>query len=243
MPTSNKYGITPGIEIIEQVNPISIFDIGIGFGKWGFLSREYLEVWKWDKNLYGDPFKFKWSIKIDGAEVFGKYIKELQHNIYDNIYIEDIFTLIDKLDKYDLFILSDVVEHFKKDKGQTLVRKCYEKANKAILIITPIVFFQQGNTCGNKAENHRSLWAMNDFKAYEKVHITYTKGHLIAVISKIDKKFTVQSTYKIHSMLSRFIGFLQSRNITKYGIENYNRGAILKFYLRIRNYRKKLNSC
>ena len=52
MPTGNKYVIVPMIKLIEQINPKSVFDVGIGFGKWGFLLREYLDVWDWDETLY-----------------------------------------------------------------------------------------------------------------------------------------------------------------------------------------------
>ena len=231
MPTSNKYIITPVIKLVEQIKPSSVLDVGLGFGKWGFLLREYLEVWSWDKNLY-DAYenKFKWSLSIDGVEICGKYVKDLQRNIYDKIFIEDVFMAVDKVANYDLFILGDVIEHFEKEKGKILLDKCFDKANKAVLVMTPATFFPQEGMYGNFAEKHKSLWTEDDFKKYGKVYLSYTRGGLIIILSKTDKNFKFENRYKLIGLLNKFIAFLQASNIRNYGIENYNRGFILGLY-------------
>lgn len=45
MPTSTWKNISTFIEIIRSVQPRSFLDIGIGFGRWGLLVREYTDVW------------------------------------------------------------------------------------------------------------------------------------------------------------------------------------------------------
>ena len=42
--------ITDIMQLITIANPKSILDIGVGFGKYGYLSREYLEIWTKNKN-------------------------------------------------------------------------------------------------------------------------------------------------------------------------------------------------
>ena len=37
--------ITPIVSLVQAAEPTSVLDIGVGFGKWGFLLREYIEVW------------------------------------------------------------------------------------------------------------------------------------------------------------------------------------------------------
>jgi len=239
MPTSNKYIITPVIKLVEQIRPKSVLDVGAGFGKWGFLLREYCEVWNWDNALYNDKDKFRWAVKIDGVEICGKYIKDLQRNIYDRIFIGDVFQLIGELDNYDLIILGDVIEHFDKDTGRRLLEKCCDKANKAVIVMTPIVFSPQGDACGNAAERHVSLWTKGDFGPFGKVHASYIKGSLIAVISRIDKRFKFENRYKCAGFLNKFIASMQSKNIKNYGIENSNRGIIMNIYARAQRFRDK----
>jgi hypothetical protein len=42
-------------------------EIGVGFGKYGLLLREYLEIWG-EGEVYED-----WLRKIDGIEIFEAY--------------------------------------------------------------------------------------------------------------------------------------------------------------------------
>jgi hypothetical protein len=69
MPSSSWKHISKTIEQIWDISPTSVLDIGIGFGKWGFLLREYLEV------CQGRYQKSEWCIKIDGIEIFEPYIQ------------------------------------------------------------------------------------------------------------------------------------------------------------------------
>ena len=45
MPSSQHYHISKIMDLIININPMSILDIGTGFGKYGVLCREYLELW------------------------------------------------------------------------------------------------------------------------------------------------------------------------------------------------------
>jgi len=78
MGTSNWQNISYNIELIRKINPESILDIGVGFGRWGFLFREFLEIWD-DENYSG-----KWKRKIDGVEIFPDYIKEYHNYFHTN---------------------------------------------------------------------------------------------------------------------------------------------------------------
>jgi len=111
MPSSQHYHISKIMDNIIALKPKSILDIGTGFGKYGALCREYLELWDGRQ-------KYEFTRRIDGVEVFGKYITPLHKFVYNNIFSEDIIELIDRLDfKYELVLLIDVLEHFNKDQG------------------------------------------------------------------------------------------------------------------------------
>jgi hypothetical protein len=56
------------MDLIVNINPNSVLDIGTGFGKYGLLCREYLELWDGRQNYD------KFLRRIDGVEAFESYI-------------------------------------------------------------------------------------------------------------------------------------------------------------------------
>ena len=60
MPTCHHTYISDTLDVVRKLKPRSILDVGIGFGKWGLLFREYLDV------MAGRVFPDQWQIKIDG---------------------------------------------------------------------------------------------------------------------------------------------------------------------------------
>src|SRR3990172_689042 len=98
MPTSHHHQISKIIEVIISVKPDSVLDIGIGFGKYGVLLREYLELWNNEGHQYNHFTK-----RIDGIEAFKHYITPIHEYVYDNILIGDALELIDRIEpRYDL---------------------------------------------------------------------------------------------------------------------------------------------
>ncbi|MBW2991727.1 glycosyltransferase family 1 protein, partial [Candidatus Woesearchaeota archaeon] len=84
MPTSSPHQINEIMGEIMELDPSSILDIGVGFGKYGFLCREYLELWDYNNKRYGE-----WKREIDGIEVYEDYITDIQRKVYNNIFIGD----------------------------------------------------------------------------------------------------------------------------------------------------------
>lgn len=110
MPTSNLEVIEPVLRFILDENPQSILDVGMGFGKYGFLCREYLEI------LKHDVFKKEdWKVQIDGVEAFEEYISPVHRHIYNSFFIGDIQENLPILfeSDYDLYIFADCLEHMK----------------------------------------------------------------------------------------------------------------------------------
>jgi hypothetical protein len=148
-----------------QLQPRSILEIGTGFGKYGFLFREYLDIW----NAASDPSRLapeNWKVKIDGIECFQPYISDVQRRIYNRIIIGDAQSEIDRLGAYDLIFLGDVIEHFPKADGQRLLDKCMARANRLVLVTTPNYFNPQGPEYGNECETHHCLWTREDFARF-----------------------------------------------------------------------------
>jgi hypothetical protein len=156
MPTSFPQQISTIVRFIMHLNPKSILDIGVGFGKYGMLSREYLEVWGHESN-YG-----RFTRRIDGIEAFPEYLTPLHKYVYDHIYPGNALKVVDTLEiSYDLVIMVDVLEHFSKKEGKALIAKLLKK-HRGVLISTPKEFLEQHDTFENEFETHRSHWSCSD---------------------------------------------------------------------------------
>ena len=156
MPTSYPNTITTVVETIQALAPASILDIGCGFGKYGLLCREYLDIW------FLRYRKQEWATRIDAVEVFEQYLTPVHWYIYNNIYIGDIKELVDKLDNYDLALMFDIIEHFEKQEGLDLLAKIKNKC-KNILLSTPSTPIRTMDIMGNIHQEHKSLWKLEDF--------------------------------------------------------------------------------
>ena len=169
MPSSTYKIINQTVENVLKINPSSILDIGIGFGKYGFLCREYLECWN-DRT-----FPNQWKVKIDGIEIFQKYA-DLSHNknIYDNIFVNNVMEILSELPKYDLLIAMDVIEHLPKKDGEALLFLMAHRAQKAVMINVPT-----GNWLNNKVvsnnphEAHQAIWIEEDLEKYGRQFRSY----------------------------------------------------------------------
>ena len=80
MDTSNWQNISFCINAIRRIQPTKILDVGVGFGKWGILCREFIEVWN------GRTHSMNWKLQIDGVEIFAPNIEEYHKFFYSNIF-------------------------------------------------------------------------------------------------------------------------------------------------------------
>lgn len=84
MPTSWYQAIPLILDKMLQEHPQSILDVGIGFGKYGVLLREALDV---SREKYR---KKDWTVQIDGVEAFKSYRNPIHDYIYNRIYYDSI---------------------------------------------------------------------------------------------------------------------------------------------------------
>ena len=109
------------IQLILKLKPESFLDIGVGCGKWGFLFREYTDIWE------GRALKRQWKSQIDGIEIFAPLIQDYQSAMYKRIFVGNAYTLIDELHSYDFVWAFDLLAAFEKQKGMKMVLKMREK--------------------------------------------------------------------------------------------------------------------
>lgn len=159
MPSSFFNQISDIVNLIVLTEPKSMLDVGIGFGKYGFLAREYVDV-NANTESYGTG-----KIVIDGVEAFPEYITPLHRLIYDDIHIGDAKEILPKLERrYDLLVMIDVLEHFTYEDGLKILELCGARARN-VLISTPSIMEVQGAVFGNDFETHQFQWNKQHLKS------------------------------------------------------------------------------
>jgi len=182
MPTSNHRIITSVIDKIKSIDrarPIlSVLDVGIGFGKYGFLVRELLDI---RMNRYD---KKDWVVEIDGVEIFKDYITPVHDYIYDAIYTGSIVDIMSTLHNYDLVMLFDILEHLPKKRGREVIKTLYSKTNTLFICSFPDTLKDDANIeWKNPAERHQCLWTKSEVELL--IGEMYTLG--INTYSKVKK--------------------------------------------------------
>ena len=184
MPSSRPNTIPTVIHLVRQLKPRSILDVGVGFGKWGHLFREYTDILEAER----DPPRYKranWQVRIDGIEGYAAYITGMHRYLYNEIHIGNARNLIRKLPRYDLIFAGDIIEHFEKAVGFQFLRDALRLANRAVVITTPKFDTGQEDLCGNEFERHRSLWSAKDFHTFPNAIVkAIDRATLVAVLLK-----------------------------------------------------------
>lgn len=158
---SSRYDLIPLVlNIVTNQKPKSILDVGIGYGKYGALFREYLDIWDVSK-----PYEER-KVKLYGVEAFERYDNPIWQ-VYDKVFTQDVLTilpLLSELGKFDLLFLGDVIEHFTKEEGKRILSEIqYDK----LIVITPEVVSAQGAVYDNPYEVHKSSWIIDDFPGFD----------------------------------------------------------------------------
>ncbi len=160
MGTSNLEVIEPILRFVMDINPSSILDMGVGFGKYGFLCREYLELVKNRKHR-----REGWKVRIDGIEIFAPYIDEHQVAIYDDIFLANICgdTAMKIIKRgYGLYLMTDVFEHL--PCWETILTEIPAKAS--LVVTTPNGYYEQGEVFGNAHETHVAHFDVEKLKSF-----------------------------------------------------------------------------
>jgi len=148
MPTSHPALISPVATKILEVQPKRVLDIGVGFGKWGTLTREYTDVWSW---RFYQP---EWKTVIEGIEVHEKYRSPCWAN-YDHIHIGLAQDVLPNLGQYDMVTFLEVLEHLYKDEANQLLEEIFKHTKTAIISYSNC---PQKGVRDNPFEDHVSTW-------------------------------------------------------------------------------------
>jgi predicted TPR repeat methyltransferase len=144
------YSLVPEIaNRLCQRQPQRILDVGIGFGMYGAVVRQWLD-------LGVTP----WHRFLVGVEAWGQY-RNPAWDLYNLVVVDSIQGYLAKRQEcFDCILMMDVLEHFEKPEGSLVLRQLQSIVSPGgmLLVGTPAVFVEQGAVHGNEFERHRSLW-------------------------------------------------------------------------------------
>jgi len=172
--SSTEQVITKTIQHIMKLKPKTVLDIGVGFGKWGFLCREYLECWQ------GRVYPKDWELRIDGIEAWEPFT-ELPwiKTVYSNLYVGDAVELINTLPDYDLIIANDVIEHVEKVSGLKLLNAIVTKSKNAIVNVpTGKGWMNNKVVDDNPHDKHKAVWGIDEITAAAQIHNKIATCHM-----------------------------------------------------------------
>jgi len=159
-------------KIPDDLDGITILDVGCGYGVWNLLIRV---------KKRGIPI-------IIGLDIYLPYLQKLKKiKLYNGLVWADARYLPFRSDKpFNITLASEILEHLKKDEGMMVLNRLMHLSNK-IIISTPYGFLRTFGVDNNKYQLHKSSWAPQDFhlKGLD-TQIVYSIG-LDKLLRKIDK--------------------------------------------------------
>jgi len=158
MGTSNWQNISFCVDALMKIEPRRVLDIGVGFGRWGILTREFCEVW------YQRVTPPEWIVQIEGIEGFEANIADYHRHFYNKIHTGDARDVIPTLPAgWDVVVFGDVLEHFEHAEGERLLTWALDHSTYVIVNIPLGSEWPQEETYENPFERHMSEWEATDF--------------------------------------------------------------------------------
>jgi SAM-dependent methyltransferase len=171
MPTSDHHNINTIVSVITALRPKSALDLGCGFGKYGLLMREYLDVWQERLD------RRDWTINLEAIEGCERYKSPVLDHVYNKVHYGDACSVLPQMGRFDLILIADVIEHFEKAVARSLIVECF-KHTGVVIVSTPVDFFPQGASFGNEYERHRCVFTSADFPTQVYVRTIRMMGNI-----------------------------------------------------------------
>lgn len=158
MPVSDQQSISAIMKEVCRLRPKKVLDLGVGWGKYGVLCREMLDI------EAGRLNKEEWTTAIIGYEGFEKYRNPIHDYAYDAVYYMNFLDAMPHAN-HDVVLMIDSLEHIDKPAGQFFLDHLL-KRNKHVIVSCPTgqYYMEQGAVNGNEFERHRAHWEPVDFE-------------------------------------------------------------------------------
>jgi hypothetical protein len=171
--TSYHMVISTILDWMQSLSIRTILDVGVGFGKYGFLAREYLDI------RFGREKPRTWQIEIYGLEPYKPFISgnPIIDYVYNNVFNIDADTFLKEHSlcnvTWDLVFMCDVLEHMEKEESVRILNE-FRKRAVNVIVTVPIGPYPQGAIFNNPWEEHKSTWYYVDLEGYSKQFVSGT---------------------------------------------------------------------
>ena len=140
--------------------PVSVLDIGGGFGRWGYLLRCHMGT---GQSLTTEAGQ---DLHIETVEAWDKNVTPVYECVYNRTHVGDVRDILPELGSFDVIIASHVIEHVPKSDGERLLDLIVDRSRIAAVICVPFGEWPQDEVDGNSFEVHRAVWEKADFEKY-----------------------------------------------------------------------------
>ena len=155
---------------IEEIQPRQVVDFGAGIGKNGKITR----------GILAEQVRLT---AVEGCERTAEILSA--QSLYDEVYYSLIQEWVFKdLNKYDLAIFGDVLEHLTPKKIHTIIGRCLNKF-KHIIVICPLHEIFQEEIYGNPLEVHQTYVTDTFFDRYNIIEKHIVKGKQWTIMNYI----------------------------------------------------------
>lgn len=170
--TSNWQQIPFCVEAMLDICPLRVLDVGIGFGRWGVLVREFCEEWK------GRIHRENWRVHLEGIEAYPKNVEEYHHLFYNWVHIGDAAEIIGQMtERWDLIIFGDVLEHWVKERAAGVLDQALNLSDYVLVNIPVGPGWERGGMYENPWEEHKSFWQLDEWIGQQPVRYALFKEY------------------------------------------------------------------
>lgn len=155
MPIGSHSIVSHVARLLQDAGPRRILDLGIGFGFYGAVVRQWLD--------FGVR---PWRTYLAGVEAWGRYSNPLW-DLYDLVTVQSIQDYLNSSpEQFDFIMMNDVLEHLAADEGRRILGQIDTllSPGACLMVATPALYFEQGAVNGNEFERHRSFWSAADLR-------------------------------------------------------------------------------
>ncbi len=161
MPISDYRHIPQVLDEVYALQPETVLELGIGFGKWGVLLREVLDA------MYGRCRPDQWLRRIWGVDVWEPY-RNPMWQAYNGV---DITNFTGGLNEgmtwrragWDLVLMMDSLEHLPPDEALPFLESLVAN-NKHVIVSVPNGLMPQDEAVyGNAHERHLTTFHGPEF--------------------------------------------------------------------------------
>lgn len=180
MPISNWDQIPAIMNEVYRLQPKTVLDLGIGFGKYGPLLREVLD------GMHGRCRSDQWKSDLCGYEAHSDY-RNPCWDLYSEVVVCDFsvsYETEDYFSQWDLVLMIDSLEHLNPAAGKRFLRNLLGN-NNHVIISVPVVPMPQGAMYANEYETHRTHHDGTEFERFNPVTLYRGMTQVFSIKGKL----------------------------------------------------------